>query len=126
MNRVHVVNNRIGDRGFRPQQGLLIMNFNEAVELMKNGKIGKFPSPTGDTYYEYTKLISVRVNKKLFPSPTGVTYYEFLRLKRVYRFVNIDSFRPQQGLLIMNYYVCEDCGGLIPNGVSVPNRGYLL
>ena len=52
MNRVHVVNNRIGDRGFRPQQGLLIMNFNEAVELMKNGKIGKFPSPTGVTYYE--------------------------------------------------------------------------
>ena len=36
----------------------------------------KFPSPTGVNYYE-SKLVSIRVNKKLeFPSPTGVNYYE--------------------------------------------------
>ena len=109
--------------GFRPQQGLLIMNLrtcDESDEYIK----GKFPSPTGVTYYEYEKvendfcfmvtcfrpqqglLIMNTIvdgitfdSKKEFPSPTGVTYYEFER--------------------ILN-------GNRVFKKVSVPNRGYLL
>ena len=37
----------------------------------------------------------------LFPSPTGVTYYEYLILSRCQKKL-MYSFRPQQGLPIMN------------------------
>ena len=63
--------------------------------------ISVFPSPTGVNYYEYTKLISVRVNKK-FPSPTGVNYYELAHTLHGAYYVY--CFRPQQGLTIMNKY----------------------
>ena len=38
------------ENGFRPQQGLLIMNANKAVQ--KAVRTNGFPSPTGVTYYE--------------------------------------------------------------------------
>ena len=60
-------------KGFRPQQGLTIMNIyqgKEATEILR-----RFPSPTGVNYYE---LISKDISDfdVLFPSPTGVNYYE--------------------------------------------------
>ena len=58
-----------------------------------------FPSPTGVTYYESFKVVKVGKNNGSFPSPTGVTNYE---LKIFQRNLADESFRPQQGLLIMN------------------------
>ena len=62
-----------------------------------------FPSPTGVTYYE---LRTFESEKKLegieFPSPTGVTYYEFLVTYNDIQKLE-KSFRPQQGLPIMNF-----------------------
>ena len=60
--------------GFRPQQGLLIMNSED---------------------YSLKKMVL------MFPSPTGVTYYEW-KTRKMKGFENITGFRPQQGLLIMN------------------------
>ena len=39
-----------GDEGFRPQQGLPIMNHDEEIDW--ETKKSLFPSPTGATYYE--------------------------------------------------------------------------
>ncbi len=61
--------------GFRPQQGLTIMN-------VKNGKViktinGSFPSPTGVNYYEsMLDNVAMTALRRGFPSPTGVNYYE--------------------------------------------------
>ena len=64
----------------------------------------KFPSPTGVNYYEYgyaKKFDSLEEAK--FPSPTGVNYYEctFTGYRRQ---GSKTSFRPQQGLTIMNLF----------------------
>ena len=87
-----------------------------------------FLSPTGVTYYEWIRLVtwvtkcgtSVSVPNRgyllwilahnvtlkelwqLFPSPTGVTYYELSRREVIGKSKIIKSFRPQQGLPIMN------------------------
>ena len=62
----------------------------------------EFPSPTGVTYYEFNgdDLTLTIASEEWFPSPTGVTYYE---LEMIVKKVQ-ESFRPQQGLLIMNTY----------------------
>ena len=39
---------------------------------------------------------------KEFPSPTGVNYYESKRMQHCFQDVLCQSFRPQQGLTIMN------------------------
>ena len=39
---------------------------------------------------------------------------------------HIDGFRPQQGLLIMNFRVENEIWQNLQRIVSVPNRGYLL
>ena len=62
--------------GFRPQQGLTIMN-----------PLGKVKANANKVYQE-------------FPSPTGVNYYESVR--GILTHVPLLSFRPQQGLTIMN------------------------
>ena len=60
--------------GFRPQQGLSIMNY---------------------------KWLNTEEADFRFPSPTGVKYYElFMELVRS---LVLEGFRPQQGLSIMNY-----------------------
>ena len=58
-----------------------------------------FPSPTGVKYYEFGRLQGVKTTEIPFPSPTGVKYYEFVRINGKER---VRSFRPQQGLSIMN------------------------
>ena len=60
--------------GFRPQQGLTIMNFKECQDRLHNLQ---FPSPTGVNYYEFLETATVDGTVSLFPSPTGVNYYEF-------------------------------------------------
>ena len=59
----------------------------------------------------------------MFPSPTGVTYYE-LRIYLNGKRISKKSFRPQQGLPIMNGWVKANTNKYY--NVSVPNRGYLL
>ena len=86
---------------FRPQQGLLIMNLLNAA--IANGYFEfPFPSPTGVTHYELHQFLRFLWEESLwwFPSPTGVTYYEFCIL--IHKPFLFSSFRPQQGLLIMN------------------------
>ena len=80
---------------FRPQQGLTIMNQKKRRNVYKN----LFPSPTGVNYYEFRTIENKSLEICMFPSPTGVNYYEFRRLTNV---LNEMSFRPQQGLTIMN------------------------
>ena len=65
--------------GFRPQQGLLIMN--ATISVLTKYAILSFPSPTGVTYYEYYCNINAYEFLREFPSPTGVTYYESLPTK---------------------------------------------
>ena len=62
---------------FRPQQGLIIMN-------IKSGKGWFIPE-----------------SKAEFPSPTGVNHYECY-IQYIHLSFDILSFRPQQGLIIMN------------------------
>ena len=62
--------------GFRPQQGLTIMNIQSLF----------FQSSVSN----------------LFPSPTGVNYYESVPYRRYKQSQNLQRFRPQQGLTIMN------------------------
>ena len=61
---------------FRPQQGLIIMNY--GIMGYKNEIKSEFPSPTGVNHYEFNK---VRFKRKgsLFPSPTGVNHYEYAK-----------------------------------------------
>ena len=68
--------------GFRPQQGLTIMNI--LNNYSKGFSVIEFPSPTGVNYYEspYTDTCVI-CGKKTFPSPTGVNYYEFLETATV-------------------------------------------
>ena len=131
--------------GFRPQQGLTIMNIDLNYDIYLMLAEG-FPSPTGVNYYELktirnsiTKVVlSFRPQQGLtimnvsefsidsefdigFPSPTGVNYYEY-ELKDKQGEKNYVGFRPQQGLTIMNRK------GRPPrrkdyDKVSVPNRG---
>ena len=136
---------------FRPQQGLLIMNFlitsfldnllfctvsvpNRGYLLWiikSNLKIFKksivsVPNRGYLLWITYQKK-STRNAEKWFPSPTGVTYYEseqfehlaqtkarclvsvpnrgyllWILLSNITKGIFKDSFRPQQGLLIMN------------------------
>ena len=60
-----------------------------------------FPSPTGATYYESYGKVIMDCEYQEFPSPTGATYYEF-NIKNPYKSIRKYSFRPQQGLPIMN------------------------
>ena len=59
----------------------------------------------------------------LFPSPTGVNHYE--QYKFLLEDVKSleDSFRPQQGLIIMNILEEEVMDAVNGDFVSVPNRG---
>ena len=41
-------------KGFRPQQGLSIMNF--IIQAIQNGSFPGFPSPTGVKYYEFKNI----------------------------------------------------------------------
>ena len=86
---------------FRPQQGLTFMNnYFRCINLKKSGL--KFPSPTGVNYYEqYANVLLVA--DCMFPSPTGVNYYEFVGTASMQ--TSVTSFRPQQGLTIMNPYL---------------------
>ena len=60
-------------------------------------------SPKGVNYYELEiKRALSESCVKIFPSPTGVNYYEFI-LNINWRKRKMSSFRPQQGLTIMNY-----------------------
>ena len=61
---------------FCPLKGLIIMNFNDLFQFVKWEDEEPFPSPTGVNYYEYFIAFDVRDNSI--------------------------SFRPQQGLTIMN------------------------
>ena len=64
-------------KGFRPQQGLPIMNV--TLRELWQVNIKRFPSPTGVTYYECNAMLE-HLNKQI-----------------------VDRFRPQQGLPIMNH-----------------------
>ena len=65
--------------GFRPQQGLTIMNFKECQDRLHNLQ---FPSPTGVNYYECVKQDELKaIFYQAFPSPTGVNYYELMQLQ---------------------------------------------
>ena len=65
--------------GFRPQQGLTIMNDSYNEWLLENNYW--FPSPTGVNHYELLKKQFKEEVKKWFPSPTGVNHYESLPTK---------------------------------------------
>ena len=63
-----------------------------------------FPSPTGVNHYESISAEDCYgiITKEMFPSPTGVNHYEYSPFID-YTLDNMeDSFRPQQGLTIMN------------------------
>ena len=61
-------------------------------------------SPKGVNYYELEiKRALSESCVKIFPSPTGVNYYELKDGNYIY-FKGCTSFRPQQGLTIMNLY----------------------
>ena len=51
-----------GYQGFRPQQGLPIMN--HLKQMLEDKIITQFPSPTGVTYYELLKLLLLVMVKK--------------------------------------------------------------
>ena len=61
----------------------------------------KFPSPTGVNHYEYKVIELIKAKEKQFPSPTGVKYYEYKWIWYSSK-SSCNSFRPQQGLSIMN------------------------
>ena len=75
MNKIRKNMKTLGGTGFRPQQGLTIMN----VKKKRKRK----------SKHEW------------FPSPTGVNYYEFETIKEQLNEQGY-GFRPQQGLTIMN------------------------
>ena len=63
-----------------------------------------FPSPTGVNHYEYganARLAEVEIDNE-FPSPTGVNHYEYKLYSVECSLEMVDSFRPLQGLTIMN------------------------
>ena len=104
---------------FRPQQGLTIMNQCDLTDLLQHNSKKWFPSPTGVNYYELFQRHTQRDIYKEFPSPTGVNYYESDD-EIFYNDEDFFSFRPQQGLTIMNHtYKCM----IKVSKVSVPNRG---
>ena len=82
--------------GFRPQQGLLIMNGIKKV-LSKNDSKG-------------------------FRPQQGLTIINN-KMSKLKEFVENKSFRPQQGLTIMNKTVRNLYAYLMNTKVSVPNRG---
>ena len=69
-----------------------------ALQLLEK----RFPSPTGVNYYEYEYAnLIIGSWKNVFPSPTGVNYYESKKSSCKKTKIEL-SFRPQQGLTIMN------------------------
>ena len=87
--------------GFRPQQGLPIMNQIGITTIVMK----MFPSPTGVTYYEFMNLSEKKIFEKLFPSPTGVTYYE-LKLVLKLQHYNLQVFPSPTGV---TYYESGNC-----------------
>ena len=72
--------------------------------FFRKSRLIKFPSPTGVNYYELTnEELLMRMTFKEFPSPTGVNYYELITRELLTEQQVEESFRPQQGLTIMNY-----------------------
>ena len=87
--------------GFRPQQGLTIMN-----RCMPDQSIyihyDSFRPQQGLTIINVINLTPFNITQYMFPSPTGVNHYEFsLCLNMMAHWIM--GFRPQQGLTIMNY-----------------------
>ena len=87
--------------GFRPQQGLLIMNSKRIYIVLENEGSWSFRPQQGLLIMNMFLVMSVVVKEIAFPSPTGVTYYE-LTARNARHHQDRLSFRPQQGLLIMN------------------------
>ena len=78
------------------------MNLRARIYL--NGKrITKLPSPTGVKYYELYVNTTIGKMGFEFPSPTGVKYYELCAHPCLLCIMTFKSFRPQQGLSIMNF-----------------------
>ena len=94
----------VNTTGFRPQQGLPIMNGLKIVsEAFDNNDKG-FPSPTGATYYEYEihKYNSRKNEIRCFRPQQGLPIMNLLADVCI---LIILCFRPQQGLPIMNPYL---------------------
>ena len=109
------------NKGFRPQQGLPIINYRYLYIYNICEKL-KFPSPTGVTYYK-SSVFNQWSRFSAFPSPTGVTYYKWLVV--LYLIVlNLKKFPSPTGV---TYYKLSKIRPIGFTGiVSVPNRGYLL
>ena len=89
--------------GFRPQQGLLIMNLSLILKLKLLIERSRFPSPTGATYYEYG---TQGITKTDWSIEVSVPNRGYLLWIKNYESRNLfQGFRPQQGLLIMNPYL---------------------
>ena len=105
-------------KGFRPQQGLSIMNLDD-YEANNPLTVG-FPSPTGVKYYEckYERLWS-QMNR--FRPQQGLSIMN----GEIQNAMNVISsrFRPQQGLSIMNSKKGITFVKVNGTQVSVPNRG---
>ena len=104
--------------GFRPQQGLSIMNKSE--NNVHASLLARFPSPTGVKYYEckYERLWS-QMNR--FRPQQGLSIMN----GEIQNAMNVISsrFRPQQGLSIMNSKKGITFVKVNGTQVSVPNRG---
>ena len=86
---------------FRPQHGLTITNQFIKWEDEEPTSIQEFPSPTGVNYYEsYQQFLNeLEELKKSFRPQQGLT---IMNLSIFHNGENKQRFRPQQGLTIMN------------------------